>query len=238
MASIIDDRGYNQGFELVKSTEIRMRRRTDLLISKMEQPENKSVMEIGCGTGEIAYWMAEKIPSKVLSTDLCVPFIEEAAKKYKLPNLRYEVLDFNKADEFRGETFDYIVGNGILHHLYYHLDECFINMRKLLKDNGRLIFMEPNIYNPYIYLIFSYAGLRKKANLEPDEMAFSKSFIAKKLEGLGYRDVKVEYRDFLLPGIPDFLITPSIVIGDVLEKLPLVNRVTQSIFITAVKKQG
>jgi ubiquinone/menaquinone biosynthesis C-methylase UbiE len=236
MASIIDDRGYNQGFELVKSTEIRMRRRTDLLISEMEKPEHKSVMEIGCGTGEIAFWMAEKIPAKVLSTDLCVPFIEEAAKKYKLPNLRYEVLDFNKADEFKGETFDYIVGNGILHHLYYHLDECFINMRKLLKDNGKLIFMEPNIYNPYVHLIFSYAGLRKKANLEPDEMAFSRSFITKKLQGLGYKDVKVEYRDFLLPGIPDFLITPSIVIGDVLEKLPMVNRVTQSIFITAVKK--
>ena len=235
MASIIDDRGYNQGFELVKSTEIRMRRRTDLLISEMSNLQNKSVMEIGCGTGEVAYWMAEKVPAKVLSTDLCAPFIEEAAKKYKLPNLRYAVLDFNKAEEFKGETFDYIVGNGILHHLYYHLDDCMVNMRKLLKDNGKIIFMEPNIFNPYIYLIFSYGALRKAANLEPDEMAFSKSFITKKLQAAGYKDIKVEYRDFLLPGIPDFLIKPSIVIGDVLEKLPVVNKVTQSIFITAVK---
>jgi len=235
MASIIDDRGYNQGFELVKSTEIRMRRRANLLLSEMDNLQNKSIMEIGCGTGEIAFWMAEKVPAKVLSTDLCVPFIEEAAKKYKLPNLRYDVLDFNKADQFKGETFDYIVGNGILHHLYYHLDECFTNMRKLLKDNGKLIFMEPNIFNPYIYLIFSYPVLRKKANLEPDEMAFSKSFVTKKLESLGYKDVKVEYKDFLLPGIPDFLIQPSIVVGNVLEKLPLVNKVSQSIFITATK---
>ena len=235
MASIIDDRGYNQGFELVKSTEIRMRRRADLLLSEMDNLQNKSIMEIGCGTGEIAFWMAEKVPAKVLSTDLCVPFIEEAAKKYKLPNLRYDVLDFNKADQFKGETFDYIVGNGILHHLYYHLDGCFVNMRKLLKDNGKLIFMEPNIFNPYIYLIFSFPTLRKKANLEPDEMAFSKSFVTKKLERLGYKDVKVEYKDFLLPGIPDFLIQPSIVAGDVLEKLPLVNKVSQSIFITATK---
>ena len=235
MASIIDDRGYNQGFELVKSTEIRMRRRADLLLSEMDNLQNKSMMEIGCGTGEIAFWMAEKVPAKVLSTDLCVPFIEEAAKKYKLPNLRYEVLDFNKADEFKGETFDYIVGNGILHHLYYHLDECFVNMRKLLKDNGKLIFMEPNIFNPYIYLIFSFAPLRKAANLEPDEMAFSKSWITKKLQASGYKDIKVEYRDFLFPGIPDILIKPSIVAGDVLEKLPLVNKVSQSIFITATK---
>jgi len=202
MASIIDDRGYNQGFELVKSTEIRMRRRADLLLSEMDNLQNKSMMEIGCGTGEIAFWMAEKVPAKVLSTDLCVPFI---------------------------------VGNGILHHLYYHLDECFVNMRKLLRDNGKLIFMEPNIFNPYIYLIFSFAPLRKAANLEPDEMAFSKSWITKKLLAAGYKDIKVEYRDFLLPGIPDILIKPSIVAGDVLEKLPLVNKVSQSIFITATK---
>jgi hypothetical protein len=43
----------------------------------------------------------------------------------------------------------------------------------------------------------------------------------------------VEYKDFLLPGIPDFLITPSVVVGDVLEKMPVLNKVSQSIFISA-----
>ena len=235
MARIVDDRGYNQGFRLVKSTEVRNRRRTDMLISEMSGLETKSVMDVGCGTGEIAFWMAEKTPAQVLGTDLCVPFIENANKKYQLPNLRYGVLDFNKADEFKGETFDYIVGNGILHHLYYHLDEALVNMRNLLKENGKLIFLEPNLLNPYVYLIFSYSSLRKAAKLEPDEMAFSKRFITEKLNRLGYKDVKVEYRDFLLPGIPAFLIQPSIIIGDVVEKVPLVNKIAQSLFITATK---
>ena len=175
MASIKDDRGYNQGFRMVKSTEVRMRRRADLILSEMHSAEGKSVLEIGCGTGEVAFWMAEKTVANVLGTDFCVPFIEEAKKNFHLENLRYEVLDFNNADHFKGEKFDYIVGNGILHHLYHHIEKALHNMRSLLKDNGKIIFLEPNYHNPYVFMIFSHPLLRKKANLEPDEMAFSKS---------------------------------------------------------------
>ena len=96
-----------------------------------------------------------------------------------------------------------------------------------------MIFLEPNIYNPYCYLIFTYPYFRKKASLEPTEMAFSKKFIIKKLNTAGYKNIKVEYKDFLLPGIPKFLIKPSIIIGSVAEKVPLIKMVSQSIFISA-----
>jgi len=235
MENIKDDRGYNQVWGDSKSTRIRAERRCDYMISQMQVLPQKSVMEIGCGTGKNAFVMGKKTGMHMLGTDLCVPFIEEARETCRLTNLRYEVLDFNKAEEFKGEKFDYIIGNGILHHLYHHLDSAFANMLHLLKDNGKIIFLEPNIYNPYVYLIFSYPALRKMAHLEPDEMAFSKEFVTEKLSKAGYKNIKVEYKDFLLPGIPDFLITPSIAIGDVLEKIPLVKNVSQSIFISAQK---
>lgn len=235
MANIKDDRGYNQVWGDSKSTRVRTERRCDYMISQMQVLPNKSIMEIGCGTGKNAYMLAKKTGMQVLGTDLCVPFIEEAKETHRLTNLRYDILDFNKADQFKGEKFDYIIGNGILHHLYHHLDSAFANMLHLLKDKGKIIFLEPNIYNPYVYAIFSYPTLREKAHLEPDEMAFSKSFVTEKLEKTGYKNVKVEYKDFLLPGIPDFLITPSVIIGDVLEKIPGVKNVSQSIFISAQK---
>ncbi|MDB5283777.1 MAG: Methyltransferase type 12 [Bacteroidota bacterium] len=236
MENIKDDRGYNQVWADNRSTRIRAERRCDYMISQMNITPSASVMEIGCGTGKNAYLLAQKTGMKVLGTDLCVPFIEEAKNNFKLPGLRYDILDFNKADQFKGEQFDYIIGNGILHHLYYHLDEAFVNMLHLLKPEGKIIFLEPNIYNPYVYLIFSYDYLRKKTHLEPDEMAFSKSWVSAKLLKAGYKDIKVEYKDFLLPGIPDALITPSVVIGDVLEKIPVLKNVSQSIFISAKKK--
>jgi len=82
-------------------------------------------------------------------------------------------------------------------------------------------------------VIFNFA--RRWARLEPDEMAFSKSFISVKLSKAGFRKVDVEYKDFLLPGIAKTLIKPSIVAGNILEKVPLVKMVSQSIYIVAEK---
>lgn len=235
MENIKDDRGFNQVWGDSKSTRIRAERRCDYMISQMNIQPGASVMEIGCGTGKNCFMLAKKTGMNVLGTDLCVPFIEDAKKNFQLPNLRYDILDFNQASQFKGEKFDYIIGNGILHHLYHHLDDAFTNMRNLLKDNGKIIFLEPNLYNPYVYLIFSYDKLRTLTHLEPDEMAFSKRFVSKKLNKAGYSNIKVEYKDFLLPGIPDALIAPSVIIGDLVEKIPLVNKVSQSIFISATK---
>ena len=94
--------------------------------------------------------------------------------------------------------------------------------------------MEPNVYNPYIAAIFKIGLLRKWARLEPDEMAFSKGFIEKKLVKFSYSNIKVRYKDFLLPGVPTFLIKPSIVAGNLLEKTPL-KILSQSILISATK---
>jgi SAM-dependent methyltransferase len=178
--------------------------------------------------------MASRTPANVVGTDLCAPFIEGAKKNFVLPNLSYEIMDFNAPSSFDGR-FDYIVGNGILHHLYHNLEEAFASMQRLLKDGGKIIFLEPNLYNPYIYFIFSYPRLRTMAHLEPDEMAFSKKFITEKLSRTGFANIAVDYKDFLLPGIPAFLIKPSIWIGAVLEKLPLTKQVAQSLFIRAQK---
>jgi 2-polyprenyl-3-methyl-5-hydroxy-6-metoxy-1,4-benzoquinol methylase len=235
MSSIKDDRGFNQGFTLTKATEIRMQRRADWMMNRMSAGKDADILEIGCGTGEIAYWIAEQSGKRVLGTDLCVPFIEDAKKKYVLPNLQYDVLNFNQLEDFKDRRFDYIIGNGILHHLYYHLDEALVNLRLLLKDGGSIIFMEPNIYNPYCALIFNIPVLRKKASLEPDEMAFSASFIQKKLKKAGFSTAEVDYLDFLLPGIPEFMIKPSIAVGSVVEKIPVLNKISQSIFIVAKK---
>lgn len=238
MKSVRDDRGYNQGWAESRATNVRAERRCDYMISRMRSPLSGSVLEIGCGTGQNSFFLARKTGLRVLGTDICVPFIEEASQRFQLANLRYAVLDFNQASQFEGETFDYIVGNGILHHLYHHLAAALTNMRRLLKPGGKIVFLEPNLYNPYVFSIFRVPYLRKVAHLEPDEMAFTKGYVTSLLEAAGYNDIDVEYKDFLLPGIPDFLIAPSIAAGAVLERIPIVRMTSQSIFITATKGQG
>lgn len=232
--SVVDDRGYNQGFKETASSVKRMERRADWMIDEMDTELGKSVLEIGCGTGYLSYYIAKKTGMRVAGTDLCKPFIEAAARNYILPNLSYYILDFNEASESVHKQFDYVIGNGILHHLYYNLEESLLTLKGLINLGGKIIFMEPNIYNPYVSAIFKNKTLRKWARLEPDEMAFSKKFIERKLREAGFQNMKVAYKDFLLPGIPAIFIKPSIAVGNFLEKTPL-KLISQSIFITAEK---
>ncbi len=202
------------------------------MIDLMEVQVDKKVLEIGCGTGYVSFYIAQKTGMQVVGSDLCKPFIKGANKKYILPNLSYDTLDFNEAAKSIHNKFDYIIGNGILHHLYYNLDEALVTLKSLLNPGGKIIFMEPNIFNPYVAAIFKNKSLRQWAKLEPDEMAFSKKFIQEKLHAAGFTQVGITYKDFLLPGIPKALVKPSIVIGNILEKTPL-KYISQSILICA-----
>lgn len=242
MSSIKDDRGYNQGFKPSKSLEIRNQRRCRYMLDRMEINAETRILEIGCGTGELAYMMAQKTSCKILGIDLCGQFIEQARGNYMLPSLEFEILDFNDADNLKKVTaeykFDYVVGNGVLHHLYNDLDKALSNIHSLLKQGGKIIFLEPNYYNPYCLLIFKIKLFRKWARLEPGEMTFTRKAIIQKLEKAFFSDIRVEYRDYLVPGTPDFLIKPAILIGDMVEKIPVLNMTAQSIYISACKKRS
>ena len=205
----------------------------------MKLNAESKILEIGCGTGELSHMMAQKTDCKILGIDICVPFIEQARKNFKLPNLEFKTLDFNDADNLKKITaeykFDYVVGNGILHHLYYSLDESLSNIHSLLNQDGKIIFLEPNFYNPYCLLIFNIKLFRKLARLEPGEKTFTRKVITRKLKEASFSDINVEYRDFLVPGTPYFLIKPVVLIGDIIEKIPGLNMTAQSIYISARK---
>ena len=241
MAKIADDRGYNQIFIDSKSMRLRTERRCEYINSRIEQLKDARMLEIGCGTGEMSYMLASRTKNYILGVDLYQPFIEKAKKKYSMSNLEYKVMNFNDKEALRemsyGEKFNYVYGNGILHHLYYSLDDSLRNIASFLKDGGRIIFLEPNILNPYCFLVFKFGRLRKIAKLEPSEMAFTKGLVTRKLKAAGFTGIEVEYRDFLLPGIPDFMIKPSVLSGSVLEKIPILNMLAQSIYISAFKAQ-
>ncbi len=236
MTSIQDERGYNQGFKPSKSLTIRTARRVDYIIDQFDKKDNVRILEIGCGTGEFSYLVASKLKADVLGSDISPYFIEKASAMYQLSNLKFEVLDFNSPQKISEMKFDYIIGNGILHHLYYNIDESLQNLKLLLKSDGKIIFLEPNIYNPYCLLIFKIPLLRKLANLEPDEMAFSRGFIKKKLGFKDFKSIKVEFKDFLLPNTPEFLINFIIFAGNILEKIPFTRIFSQSIYISAINK--
>lgn len=239
MADITDDKGYNQIWEKNEAVRVRTAGRCGRIINAMDRQSGATVLEIGCGTGEISAMMAAGTKNMITGMDMCAPFIENAGKTFKLPNLEFITADFNEAggrpEILKNRKFDYVVGNGILHHLYGTIGESLKNIYNLLNSGGKMIFWEPNLLNPYCFLIFNFGFFRKAAKLDPAEMAFTNKFIEKQLSRTGFTSIKVEYRDFLVPGTPDFIIKPVVAAGWVLEKIPVINIMAQSLFISASK---
>jgi len=240
MPNIIDERGYNQIFKPTTATAIRLRRRAEAIVQAMALPGTAAeqaelhTLELGSGMGDLSHELALLTGGKVTGVDLSPKFIAHAKSKFQHPKLNFIVANLAESSPVNDEDrYDYIVGNGILHHLYHHLDTFLPVLDRWLKPNGRLIFWEPNLWNPYVYLIFSVPFLRRAANLEPDEMAFTPNFIRQKLAAAGFHETRVVTRDFLLPNTPDILIQPVIKIGNWLDRIPVVNRLAQSVFFVS-----
>ena len=242
MANIVDERGYNQIFKSSRAQAIRVRRRAEAMVQAMRLPEAPDerkgihIMEIGCGMGELAHHLVRLTGARVTGVDLSPKFIEQARVAHRLPQLDFQVMDiFALPPAAPDQRYDFIVGNGILHHLYHGLDHVLARLQEWLVPGGRLIFWEPNLHNPYVYLIFSFPRLRRLARLEPGEMAFTRNFIATKLARTGYTDIVVARRDFLLPNTPGPFIRPAIALGQLIERVPPLAGVAPSLFIQAVR---
>ena len=240
MSSLVDERGFNQGFELSSAQKARLQRRARAIACEMRLPAERDrkldvhILELGCGTGELAFELAKISGTRVTGVDRSQKFIDYASANYRHPNLRFLVADVSDSSSGAAqEKYDYIVGNGILHHLYYRLDSFLPTLARWLVPGGHLIFWEPNLKNPYILLILKVAALRRMARLEPEEMAFTPRFIQRKLTNAGFCQVRAATRDFLLPNTPASLISSVVKIGDFLEKMPVVRGCAQSIFLTA-----
>jgi SAM-dependent methyltransferase len=214
---------------------VRTRRRAQAILDAMTGAPPRDILELGSGTGELSAFLADETGAAVVGADICEPFVRAAAEAYRRPNLSFEVVDVLRDDltQRLERRFDYIVGNGILHHLHDELPAVLPRLKAILNPTGRLVFWEPNLHNPYVFLIFSFAPLRRWAKLEPDEMAFTRSGLIATFQGAGFSRVEISRRDFLLPNTPDVLIRPMIALGGIAERLPGLNGLAQSLFVSA-----
>lgn len=115
--------------------------------------KGKTVLDAGCGTGELAYLTAKRGARRVLGVDYSKEAIIAAKKSYALPNLAFECEDVG---HIKG-SFDVICVLGTLEHVDDPLGDLG-RFKRMLNPGGSIIVTCPNWSNPrgYMLLMLKY----------------------------------------------------------------------------------
>ncbi|MEM3101628.1 MAG: class I SAM-dependent methyltransferase [Candidatus Nitrosotenuis sp.] len=206
------------------------------IFKALDTKPGEYILEIGCARGDFCFWYAPLFPDvRFLVTDISDRLIKSNKndKRFKgFSNITFSVLDAHNTN-IDDETFDGIIGRGVLHHLKY--DVALREFYRILKPEGRLVFTEPNYNNPYVWLVFTIPFLRRLNGLSDYEMAFTRSYIEMSLNREGFKSVKVIPYDFVFPLLPSFLIKPMRILSNFLETIPFIREFGGSLLIHAKK---
>jgi SAM-dependent methyltransferase len=135
------------------------------LYGKLPELKDKSVLCIGCGSGEEVEYLNSMGTKKIVGIDISERLISIAKESY--PSLEYHVMDAENFD-FPENSFDLVFSSLTLHYLETWT-KVLNNVRKVLKKNGIFLF---SITHPFFSATEKYA----------DEHI--------KLRILGYKEIK------------------------------------------------
>ena len=109
------------------------------------------VLEVGCGMGRYTLPLARH-GMRLEGLDLS-PVLLERLEAYNGGEFEIPLhcADLLEPPAYLEGQFDTVIGFFTLHHLP-DLAAGFAGMRRLVKPGGRIVFLEPNAYNPLFYL--------------------------------------------------------------------------------------
>ncbi|MCK4790935.1 MAG: glycosyltransferase, partial [Desulfobacteraceae bacterium] len=181
-------------------------------------PENSSVAEIGCGTGDL---LQQVRPGRGLGIDFSEEMIRIAKEKY--PNL--EFMQADAEDMEISEKFDYIIVSDLLSSLI-DIQSALKNIKLMCHDGTRLIFSNFNYFWEPVLKLGELIRLRQK---QPYQNWLSFKDIENLLDLEGYESIKLE-RKLLLPKYVPIL---GYIFNRIFANLPVINGLNLINFMTA-----
>lgn len=118
------------------------------IVIKYAKPESK-ILDLGAGNG-LSSKMISECGHNVIGTDISYFFLSDSAK-FQSANLSYCVCDALDLP-FRNESFDVVCSNELIEHIT-DAQKSLLEMVRVLKKNGILVIMGPNLCSPFWSLI-------------------------------------------------------------------------------------
>ena len=211
---------------------LRLERRAGIIREWASRLPGAEVLEIGAGDGMLTRFLQD-IPLKIMATDLSPVLIERAKESINSDNIKFSVANVERL-EYTDGSFSGIFGNSVLHHL--DLKICLREIFRVLKNEGGILFFEPNLMNPQILVEKKVKIIGRYLQNSPDETAFIRWNLKTLLDEFGFSDIEIVPFDFLHPIIPEKLVNAFLNLGRILERTPVLKEFSGSLIIRAFKK--
>jgi SAM-dependent methyltransferase len=213
-----------------KAGKCRAERRANYFIELGKIKQHENVLEIGCGTGIFTQKIYDATKANITAIDISEELLKLATTK--IPEVIFKTDDAMNLS-FTDNTFDVVFGSSILHHLDYKKSSNEIY--RVLKPSGRMIFAEPNMLNPQIFIQKNVPFIKRLIGDSPDETAVVRWRLKKLLKQTGFKNIEIFPYDFLHSAIPGFCISIASTVGKAVEKIPLLKEIAGSVIIYAEK---
>lgn len=213
------------------------------LIKIQDNPNNKNILSLGCGNGEMEL-IAAKNFRHITGIDLSSSAIEIAttrANSKLISNTCFIEGDcLNLKQSNFEKRFDQIWLLGFLHHIddiaqKNLLDSC----KDLLTDDGVIISVDPN--KKRFAGLFKFLVKKSVSKYQtPDEEELIPDKIASIYKEIGYTKIELSYIDFFIgpfswvfPNHSKLIAKPLWFVDKLLVKLPLIRQFSSSFIIIA-----
>ena len=152
--------------------------------------KNSEILDYGCGVGPVIEKVIKFNPKKITGIDISDVSISKAKERFANSTSNVELLVDNcENTTFSDHKFDIVYGLGILHHLQF--SKCINEISRILKPEGKLLFIEPLGTNP---LINFYRMLTPKSRSKDEHPLVFKDFETIKSS---FKNVNIKYYGFL-----------------------------------------
>jgi SAM-dependent methyltransferase len=213
------------------SGQKRMQNRFEDLEHFFSVRPGNTLLEIGCGTGTWTRYLT-KLPAQIHAMDISEDLLAMARTKMSKPDVQFVCGDIEKLP-FADQSFDFVCGLSILHHL--DNPKALSEIYRVLKKGGKVWFSEPNMLNPQIMIQKNVLPIKRWLGDTPDETAFFRWPLQRDFESTGFKAVWIKPFDFLHPQIPSALTSLMDRLGKQLERVPFLKEIGGSLLIHAEK---
>ena len=156
----VEDVPLRESFEAVTAIE------NSHVLKRMGDIVGKRILDLGCGMGDAAVYLALQgagVDAVDISSEM-VDLVRRLAQRFGLDGRVRAGCMAAERLEFPDETFDFVYGNGTLHHI--DIDVAVGEVLRVLKPGGMAFFIEPLAYNPVINV---YRRLAAKVRTETEK---------------------------------------------------------------------